>query len=65
MAVARKDFVAQRKTVLGDNQADQHLEAIGAVITRLAAFCQRVGRALTLEIGARDIVEQQLIFQVE
>ena len=35
------------------------------MITGVAPFCQRVGRTLTLEIRARDIVEQQLIFQIE
>jgi hypothetical protein len=65
VAIAGEDLVAQRKAVLGDDQADQHLEAIGTAVAGVATPCQRIGRTLALEIGAGDIVEEQLVLQVE
>src|SRR5262245_15096794 len=65
VAVAGEDLVAQRVALPGDDQADEHLLAVAAVIARVAALRLRVGRGFALEVGAGDVVEQQVVLQTK
>lgn len=58
--VAGEDFVSQREALGGDHQGDVQLLAVGAVVARVAApgFGHRFGGAL--EVGARQVVEDDV-----
>ena len=63
VAIALENFVAQRQSVLGDDQTDAHLRTIGSMIARMAALGHRIGHALAFEIRTRDIVDQKLLIR--
>ena len=65
MGIAGEDFVAQGVAVAGDHQPDQHLLAVGPMIARVAALGLRIGRRHALEVGAGDVVEEQVVLQGE
>ena len=65
--VARQHFVGQRKTLRRDDQRDDHLHTVAALVAAVAktplviVILRRIG----LEIGAGQIIEQDLEAQVE
>jgi hypothetical protein len=61
VGVAREHLVAQGKTVERHHKSNADLLAVRAMIAGIAALRLRVGFRLTLEIGARHVVEQHLI----
>src|SRR6185369_9103824 len=63
VAIALENFVAQRQSVLGDDQTDADLRTIGPMIARMAALGHWIGRALAFEIRTRDIVDQKLLIR--
>src|SRR5262249_3940888 len=64
-AVAGEALVAQGVAIAGHDQADEHLLAILAVVAGVAAARLRVGGRLALEVGAGDVVQQQVVLQGE
>src|SRR5262245_1212900 len=65
VAVAGENLVAQGVAVAADDQPDEHLLAVGAVVTRVAAPGLGVGDGLALEVGAGKVVEQPVVCQAE
>src|SRR6516165_10415686 len=65
VTIAGEHLITQRVTIASDDQADQHLLAVASVVARVAASCLGVGGRFTLEVGAGDIVEQQVIVQTK
>ena len=65
MGIAGEHFVAQGKAVEGHDESDAHLLAVGPMVARVAALCQRVGFGLAFEIRAGDIIEQHVVLDRE
>ena len=65
MRVASKHLVAEREAVEGHDESYQYLLAIGTVITRVTALCQRIYCSLAFKVGARHVVKQNLILDRE
>jgi hypothetical protein len=65
--VAGHDFVGQRKTLGGDDQRDDDLDAIASLVARVSelAFVILSEGRVALEIGAREIVEQHFELHTE
>ena len=65
LRVARQGVVGQREAVARDDQRDDHLLAIAAVIARVAAPGQVVLFGQSLEVTAGQVVEQQVVIDAE
>ena len=65
--VSRHHLVGQRKTFRRDNQCDDHLHAIRALVTAITELPLVLlrKRRLALEIGAGQVVEQNIELRVE
>src|SRR6266481_10128593 len=68
-AITGQHFVGQRKTFRGDNQGNDHLQAIGSLIATVAVatlvFFASLRIGIGLKIGACQIVEQHFEFESE
>jgi hypothetical protein len=58
--VAGEGFIGQRKALGGDHQRDDKLLAVGAVVTRVAAFGFRHLAALAAELAVPEGVQPEL-----
>jgi hypothetical protein len=58
--IAGKHLVGQGKAVRGHHQGDDHLHAIGAFVAAVTEFALTLLRGVALEIGAGQIVEQDV-----
>ena len=65
VAVAGEDFVAQRDPLPGHDQTDADLFAVGPPVAGVTALGLRVALAKPLEVGARHVVQQQIVIQVK
>ena len=63
--IAGQDLVGQGKTVRGDDQGDDHLDAIGAFIPAVAEGAFPMLRWVALEVGAGQVVEQHVKAGIE
>ena len=61
MGIASEHLVAQRKAIKGDDEGDQDLLAVRAMVTRVATLRLGIAFCLTFEIRAGDVVEQHLV----
>lgn len=62
-AIAVEDLVAERNALARHHQRDAHLLAVGAVIATVATLGHGIARRLSLEICARDVMEQKLVVE--
>ena len=58
-------FIGQREALRGDHQADDELLAIGAMVPAVTALGFINGFGLALEIGAGQIVEDNVEVRTE
>ena len=65
VGVACENFVTQRNAFLRDDQADAHLQAIRTTVTRITALGLGITLALSFEVGAGDVVQQQVVLEIE
>ena len=65
LAVAVEDFVGLRKPVAVQDQPDDDLLAVGAVIARVPALRLRIVRAPAFEVGGRQVVQVDRVVEVE
>ena len=63
--VTGKDFVTQGNPLPCDHQSNADLLAVRTVIAAISPFGQRISLSLPLEIGARHIVEKQVVLEIE
>src|SRR6266566_9581264 len=63
--IARKNFVAQGKAFRGDDQTDDKLLAVGAVISRITTSIRRHPFHRSFKIGAAQLIEQQIVTGTE
>ena len=63
-AVAGPRFLARREAVAVDDQADRQLLAIGPMVARVAALGLGVVIQAALEIGAGQVVQEQVVAEV-
>ena len=59
--VSCEDFIFQRHSAAGNDQPDAHLFAVAALVSRVAALCQREVSS-AFEECACHIVQQQVVF---
>jgi hypothetical protein len=64
-AVARQRFIAQGEAVAVDDQADAQLFAIGPMIAGVAALGLGIILQAPLEIGAGQVVQEQIVLEVK
>ena len=64
-AVAGKDLVAQGHATAAHHQRDIHLLAVRPVVSRVTALRQRIRRRFSFEVGAGDVVQQQVVVEFE
>jgi hypothetical protein len=64
-AISGKHLVSQREAFAADDQPDTDLFTVRPMIARIASRGQRVAVRLALEVSARDVVQQEIIFQLE
>jgi hypothetical protein len=65
VGVACENFVTQRNAFLRDDQADAHLRAIRTTVARITALGLGIALALSFEVGAGDIVQEQVKGEIE
>jgi hypothetical protein len=65
MHVAGEDLVAQRESFFGDHQPDADLWAVAPGVARIAPLGDLAVLHVALEVGTRDVVEQQITLQPE
>ena len=65
MPISGEDFIAQRQAAARHHQADADLFAVGAMVARVAAFCQGIRIGLALEVRAGHVVQQQVVLDGE
>jgi len=63
--VAVEDFVSERYTLLGHDQGDADLTAVGTMIAAVSSLGLWVRRCFPLEIGAGHVVQQQVVVELE
>ena len=64
-AIAGEDFVAQRQAAAAHHQGDVDLFAVWTVVPRIASLRLWIRFRRALEIGARDVVQQQVVVELE
>ncbi len=64
-AIAGEELVAQRHPLTRDDEGEADLHAVRPVIAAVAPLGQGIGEGLPLEVGARDVVEEQVVVQGE
>jgi hypothetical protein len=64
-AVAREDFISQRHPFPADHQGNADLLAVWAAVAGVPALRLRVLLGGPLEVGARHVVEQEVVLQPE
>ncbi len=55
-----EDFVTQRQAAPRDDKPDHDLHAVGAVVPAVATPCRRIALGQTLEVRARQVVQQHV-----
>jgi len=65
VGIAGENFVPQWDALLGDDQADAHLQAIRPTVTRITTLGLGITPALSFEVGAGDVVQQQVVLEIE
>ena len=65
LGIARQRPVRQREAVAGDHQRQDDLLAVATVVPRVAAQSQFVLDGQALEVGAGQVVEQQVVIELE
>ena len=65
LRVARPGVVGQRKALARHHQGDDDLLAIAAMIAGIAAAGQVVLLGQALEVGAGQVVQQQVVVELE
>ena len=63
--VTRKNFVTQRKAFWGDDEPDDQLFAVWAMIARITALSQSHPFHRCFKIGAGQVIEQQIVMGTE
>lgn len=59
--IAGEDLVGQGKTVRGNDQGDDHLDAGGAMVATVAMLALTGLGRIALEVGAGEVIEQDLV----
>ena len=65
IAVAGEDFIAERDSLSCHDQSDADLLAIGSFVAGVAALGLRIALAKPFKIGARHVVQQQIVIPVK
>ena len=65
LGIPRQSQVGQREAVASHDQREHDLLAIAAVIAGIAAAGQIVLLGQTLEVGAGEVVEQEVVIELE
>jgi hypothetical protein len=65
VTIASKNLITQREPLPAYYQGNVHLLTIGTVIPRITALGLRVFLGFAFEVGARHVVEQEIVFDLE
>ena len=65
LGVAVEDLVCLGEAVAVDDQTDDHLLAVGALVARVAALGAGIGQRLTFEVRGGQVVEEDGLVEVE
>ena len=63
--VAREDLVPQGQPRAGDDEREAHLLAVRPVVAAVAPLREGVGHGVPFEVGARHVVEEEVIVHLE